>query len=35
VFGALTARITKRYLAMEAVGLKARCEQAHADDPAT
>ena len=32
--GALTARMTKRYLALEAAGLKARSEQAYADDPA-
>jgi uncharacterized membrane protein len=30
-FGALTARLTERYLALEAAGLKARSEARHAD----
>jgi hypothetical protein len=35
VAGLFTGRLTERYLAMEARGLKARCEQLHADNGAT
>jgi hypothetical protein len=35
LIGLLTARVTERYLEMEARGLKARCEQIHTDNGAT